>query len=266
MHSIATNSRSSKKPLLASAIALLLSLNPCLGNTQGKTLDVDWRLPTNFAADFSDIEAAIWKSVMQKAEESTAKLAAAPSFRRFVGNNHECCGGSHVFICACGGLGWRFFSHSETPKMPVGLPELFGGAENYMLTYGAKKIEFFRLLATPDNTLEVPFDFLHPSEAWNLQSFLTLDASYAWLDDEELFDEYFELFETEKLTLTPPPANYRIKFHENEKTVSVDISLLKRHVRVQANGAHSYGAKLSDFGYKNLKQSIARVFPHALLE
>jgi len=257
MRSIIDNSRKSLKPVLAAGIACLFSLCPALVNSSEKMPDVDCRLPDGFSVDFPGIEAEIWKSVMKRADESFAKLARFPLFG---GSGH---------LCACGGA-WmlQHFGHPdipfpEIPKMPIGLPELFGNAENFMLAYGTRKIEFFRLYGAPDNTLEAPYDFLHPSEAWNLQSYLTLDASYEWEreDDMELIDEFCE-----NKQLRPPAANYRIKFHENGKTVSVDVSLLKRHVRVLAGGAHSYGAKLSDFGYENLKQAIARVFPQALLE
>lgn len=211
----------------------------------------DWWSTVSIPIDITSIETAIWKSAEQRVEERNA--AKAKHYRKYDG----CCSADSSGIIPL--TVPPVPSFDSFIKLPNNLIELLGGETNFKLVYGTDHVEFFKLDAAQNITAEVPYDFPKPKDAWNLQSLLTLDATYAWgdVDEEELVD-----FPDE----TPPPPDYRIKFHENGKTVSVDISLRERHVRVIADGANEYGAFLSDFGYENLKQGISFIYPRALLD
>lgn len=148
----------------------------------------------------------------------------------------------------------------DSPTFPIGVPNLFGGETNFKLAYGTSEIEFFKMDVVTGSTTETPYEFPEPKNAWNLQSLLMLDASYAW---EKWGEDYKNNLGD---ILSIPVPDYRIKFHENGKTVTVDISLTSRHARVVAEGANEYGAFLSDFGYENLKEGISFIFPRALLD
>lgn len=227
----------------------------------------DWWTAVSIPVDLRNIETAIWKSAEQRVDEREAAKAAAA--RRFLGYGYGC---SHNNV----------HEYTVIPpfppidaffKYPDSVIELLGGEANFMLVYGTKHIEFFALTIAPegiapdgiapDVTTETPYDFTSQKDAWNLQSLLTLGATYEWDKDDEL-SALLAGFSCDDFYV--PPADYRIKFHESGRTVIVDISLRERHARVITGGANKYGAHLSDFGCENLKQAISSVYPRALLD
>lgn len=243
------------KPLIiAYAFSLLLACSAhgvVIGLWGDLSIPVDFPSANNAVLKTAEKKIAQLDDASSKAQlrwkTKNASLSAKPRSLPFWYNcslNQNCCA-----------FGWDI----EFPESAKGTPALFGSAENYMLVYGCEDIRLFKLEfaklnghTITDEYVEIPQEFLRPKDAWSLQSLLTLDASYDW-DDHEYSD------------CGGPLHAYRIKFQENGKTVSVDISIRDAHVRAIGDGAHGYGTHLSKFGRESLRNLISNYYADALL-
>ncbi len=133
--------------------------------------------------------------------------------------------------------------------------DLFGSRENYGVVVAPDQVELMRLRPVKGDG-KVPVDYqeegqmsLPLEDAVALCVMLTNDDTYDWAHDH-LFD---------------PVYAFRLKFRQDEKTVSVDLSFTNATLRVQSRG-HSIAEKNFDYGFEAMLQVVERHFPGTMAD
>ena len=155
-----------------------------------------------------------------------------------------------------------FFAYPRVPAkvrstyIPVNsFDDLFGSRENYGVVVAPDQVELMKLKPVKGYG-KVPVEYqeegqmsLPLEDAAALCVMLTNDDTYDWAH-EHLFD---------------PVYAFRLKFRQDEKTVSVDLNFTNGTLRVQSNG-HLIAEKNFDYGYEALLELVERHFPGTMAD